>query len=72
MKEWKDTHLTALKHEVDHLLQYVSPTIFIGLYDGLIALFPSFWVGQDHFQADVGVGWQVSHQVSWCYGEKKP
>lgn len=49
---------------------FVYPTILIGLYDGLIALFPSFWVGQDHFQADVGVRWQVSHQVPWCCGEK--
>lgn len=49
---------------------FVDPTILIGLYDGLIALFPSFWVGQDHFQADVGVRWQVSHQVPWCCGGK--
>lgn len=51
---------------------FVCPTIFIGLDDGLIALFLSFWVGEDHFQADIGVRWQVSHQVSWCCREGAP
>lgn len=45
---------------------YVYRTIFIGLYDGLITLFPSLWISENHFQADVGVGRQVPHQVAWC------
>lgn len=41
-------------------------TIFICLYDRLVTLFPSLWVGQNHLEADISVGWQVSHQVPWC------
>lgn len=49
---------------------FVYRTIFISLYDGLVTLFPSLWVGQNHLETDIGVGWQVSHQVTWCWGEK--
>lgn len=46
-------------------------TVFIRLYDGLVALFPSLRIGQNHLETDVGVGWQVSHQVAWCWEEKE-
>lgn len=49
---------------------YVYCTIFIGLYDGLITLFPSLRISENHFQADVGVGRQVAHQVARCWEQK--
>lgn len=45
---------------------FVYRTIFISLYDGLVTLFSSLWIGQNHLQTDVGVRWQVSHEVAWC------
>jgi len=49
---------------------FVYRTIFISLNDGLVALFASLWIGQNHLQADVGVGRQVSHQVTWCWEQR--
>lgn len=45
---------------------FLFRTIFIGLDDGLVTLLPSLWIGQDHFETDIGVRWQVSYQVAWC------
>lgn len=44
------------------------PTILLRLDDGLVALLASLRVGEDHFQADVGVGRQVAHHVSGGFG----
>lgn len=43
-------------------------TVLLRLDDGLVALFAPLGVGEDHLQADVGVGWQVSHHVSGGFG----
>lgn len=52
---------------VDKLLDcFLFRTVFIGLDDGLVALLPSLWVGQDHLETNIGVWWQVSYQVAWC------
>lgn len=45
-----------------------SRTILLRLDDGLVALFASLRVGEDHLQADVGVGRQVAHHVSGGFG----
>lgn len=46
----------------------VSRTILLRLDHGLVALFASLRVGEDHLQADVGVGRQVAHHVSGGFG----
>ncbi len=45
-----------------------SRTILLRLDHGLVALFASLRVGEDHLQADVGVGRQVAHHVSGGFG----
>lgn len=43
-------------------------TILLRLDHGLVALFASLRVGEDHLQADIGVGRQVAHHVSGGFG----
>lgn len=47
---------------------FVRLTVLLGLNDGLLAFFAPLWIGQDHFEADVGVGGQMVHHVSGGFG----
>lgn len=60
-----------LKGPNAHANNIKQHTILICLNDGLIALFASFWIGQNHFQTDVSVGRQVSNHMTRRYNKER-